>query len=77
MKEAGAKGLMAPAVLEALAGHSAGNLRVLMNMAADLLDAAIEKEVERIDEQLFFETFESLVPESKARARPRSRAKAG
>jgi hypothetical protein len=77
VQEAGAPGLLVPAVLEALSGHAAGNLRVLMNMAADLLDAAVEKEVERIDEQLFFDTFESLAPAALPKRKGRSRARSG
>ena len=42
-------------------GHAAGNLRLLMNMANDLLAAAVHQEREQIDEKLFFEVF-SLDP---------------
>jgi len=50
--------LMTPQVQTALCEHAAGNLRLLMNMANELLDAAVRREVDQIDEKLFFETFE-------------------
>ena len=72
LDEAGAEKLLSPAVREALVGHAAGNPRVLMHMASELLEVAVQKEVEHIDEQLFFETFEPASPTREKR--PRSRA---
>jgi hypothetical protein len=43
--------------LQTLCEHAAGNLRLLMNMANDLLAAALHQEREQIDEKLFFEVF--------------------
>jgi general secretion pathway protein A len=54
---AGNSKLMSSSVLQALCEHAAGNLRLLMNMANDLLTAAIQKEREQIDEKFFFEVF--------------------
>ena len=48
-------------LLQTLCEHAAGNLRLLMNMANDLLAAALHQEREQIDEKLFFEVF-SLDP---------------
>jgi type II secretory pathway predicted ATPase ExeA len=76
LAEAGAEKLLMPAVREALVGHAAGNLRVLMNMASDLLEVAVQKEVDRIDEKHFFEVFESLAPARDKRGKSRSRAAA-
>ena len=45
-------------VISALCEHATGNYRVLMNMANDLLANALEKEIETIDEKLFFEVFD-------------------
>jgi len=58
LDKAGNPRLMTPQVQTALCEHAAGNLRLLMNMANELLDAAVRREVDQIDEKLFFETFE-------------------
>ena len=61
LKMAGNPKLMSLSLLQTLCEHAAGNLRLLMNMANDLLAAALEQEREQIDEKLFFEVF-SLAP---------------
>lgn len=53
-----------------LAEHAAGNYRVLMNLADELLTIAAERELPRLDEKLFLETFAPPTP-SKANARKR------
>jgi type II secretory pathway predicted ATPase ExeA len=58
LKEAGNPRLMSEAVIVALAEHAAGNFRVLTNMANDLLALAVRREVDQIDEKLFFEAFD-------------------
>ena len=57
LKMAGNAKLMSPSLLQTLCEHAAGNLRLLMNMANDLLAAAVHQEREQIDERLFFEVF--------------------
>jgi type II secretory pathway predicted ATPase ExeA len=57
LKMAGNAKLMSPSLLQTLCEHAAGNLRLLMNMANDLLAAAVEQERDQIDEKLFFEVF--------------------
>lgn len=57
LKKAGNARLIAPALIDTLAEHAAGNYRVLMNMANDLLTAALRRELDEIDEKLFFEVF--------------------
>ena len=57
LKMAGNAKLMSPSLLQTLCEHAAGNLRLLMNMANDLLAAALHQEREQIDEKLFFEIF--------------------
>jgi type II secretory pathway predicted ATPase ExeA len=57
LKMAGDAKLMSPSLLQTLCEHAAGNLRLLMNMANDLLAAAVHQEREQIDEKLFFEVF--------------------
>jgi type II secretory pathway predicted ATPase ExeA len=57
IKMAGNPKLMTPGLLQALCEHAAGNLRLLMNMANDLLAAACQQEREALDEKLYFEVF--------------------
>ena len=57
LKMAGNPKLLSPSLLQTLCEHAAGNLRLLMNMANDLLAAALQQEREQIDEKLFFEVF--------------------
>jgi general secretion pathway protein A len=54
---AGNQQLMTAALTRTLSEHAAGNLRLLMNMANDLLLAACRQEREQIDEHLYFEVF--------------------
>lgn len=57
LKAAGNPKLMSGGLLQALCEHAAGNLRLLMNMAHDLLSAAAQQERDQLDEKLFFEVF--------------------
>ena len=57
LKAAGNPGLLTPSLISTLCEHAAGNLRLLMNMANDLLAAASHQERERLDEKLYFEVF--------------------
>ena len=57
MKKAGNPQLIPASLVDTLAEHAAGNYRVLMNMANDLLAAALQREADHIDEKLFFEVF--------------------
>jgi type II secretory pathway predicted ATPase ExeA len=61
LKAAGNPKLLTPSLIQTLCEHAAGNLRLLMNMANDLLVAASQQEREVIDEKLYFEVF-SLDP---------------
>ncbi len=58
LRQAGNPGLISKPVINALCEHCAGNYRVLMNMANDLLAAALQREADQIDEKLFFEVFD-------------------
>jgi general secretion pathway protein A len=40
-----------------LADHAAGNQRVLMNLADELLTVAADRELPRLDEKLFLDVF--------------------
>jgi type II secretory pathway predicted ATPase ExeA len=57
LKAAGNPKLLSSSLIQTLCEHAAGNLRLLMNMANDLLVAASQQEREVIDEKLYFEVF--------------------
>jgi len=61
LKNAGNPRLLSPSLIQTLCEHAAGNLRLLTNMANELLAAASHQEREQIDEKLYFELF-SLTP---------------
>ena len=56
LQQAGAPTLMTAEVIATLCDHAQGNPRALMIMAAELLEAAAQREARQIDEALFFET---------------------
>jgi type II secretory pathway predicted ATPase ExeA len=58
LKKAGNPRLISEPVVNALCEHAAGNYRSLMNMANDLLAAALQRQADQIDEKLFFEVFD-------------------
>lgn len=64
--QAGAAHLMTQTLMETLVDHAAGNLRLLNNMAAELLARGAEKQVKQLDEKLFMEVF-SRQPASRNR----------
>lgn len=72
LTQAGNPQLMTDALIETLADHAAGNYRVLCSMASELLDAAAQRELPRIDEKLFIETFASQTSSSPRRRSLRS-----
>ena len=55
--QAGHPQLMSPELISTLAAHALNNLRVLNHMAAELLTAAAQRNLPRIDESLYFELF--------------------
>ena len=57
LDQAGNGQLMTAELICTLAAHAANNLRVLNQMAAELLAAAAEQNLSRIDESLFFQLF--------------------
>jgi len=57
LKTAGNPKLLSTSLVQTLCEHAAGNLRLLMNMANDLLAAACQQERDVIDEKLYFEVF--------------------
>ena len=65
MDKAGATELMTHELTRTLCEHAGGNLRTLVNMAAELLDAAAERQITTLNEDLFFEVFaRSVKPKS-------------
>jgi len=67
LDQAGNGQLMSNELIQTLASHAANNLRVLNQMAAELLSAAAERNLPRIDESLFFELFSPTGPKSHRR----------
>lgn len=57
LQSAGNPKLFSAPLSQTLCEHSAGNLRLLMNLANDLLAAALRQERETLDEKLYFEVF--------------------
>jgi hypothetical protein len=57
LDQAGNSQLMSDELIRTLAAHAANNLRVLNQMAAELLAAAAQQNLPRIDESLFFQLF--------------------
>jgi len=67
--QAGNAKLMTAELMTTLCHHAAGNLRVLMTMANELLDAGIQRDARELDEKLYLEVFQ--VPESLRRGKRR------
>lgn len=61
LNQAGAPQLMTKSLTTALVEHCTGNLRVLNNMSAELLEVGVQRELSQLDEKLFIEIF-SLKP---------------
>lgn len=59
---AGAPQLMTSELKTTLAEHAAGNYRVMMNLGDELLVAAAERDLPRLDEKLYFDLFAAPIP---------------
>jgi type II secretory pathway predicted ATPase ExeA len=57
LTQAGHSQIMTVELMQTLAAHAAGNLRVLTHMAAELLSTGAERNLPRLDESLYFELF--------------------
>lgn len=57
MAEAGNANLMTPPLRHTLCDHAAGNYRILMTLAAELLSVAAQRELPVLDEKLYLEVF--------------------
>jgi type II secretory pathway predicted ATPase ExeA len=69
LKKAGAPKLLTENLQDALVEHAAGNFRVLMTMAGELLMAACEQELAVIDEKLFLELFQERSSSRRSKTR--------
>ena len=71
LSKAGNASLLTAELMETLVDHAAGNHRVLMGMAADLLAHGMARQVQRLDEKLFLELYQPTRPlaNSKKKAR--------
>jgi general secretion pathway protein A len=67
---AGNPSLMADELKATLADHAAGNYRVLMNLAEELLCVTADRDLPRLDEKLFLDVF-GQTPKPKSPARKR------
>ena len=67
LKKAGNPNLLSTTLQNTLVEHSAGNYRVLMMLAGELLMAACEREMTQIDEKLYFELYNTKAPKRSAR----------
>lgn len=70
LKEAGADHLMSATLKETLVEHAGGNLRMLNNMAAELLAKAAQEELTQMDEKLFLSTFTQGKSSAKRKKQP-------
>ena len=73
LAKAGNASLMTPELIDTLVDHAAGNYRLLMTMAAELLAYGMAEEVERLDEKFYLEVFHS---QPRARTAPKKKARA-
>jgi general secretion pathway protein A len=69
---AGNPSLMTTELKVTIAEHAAGNYRVMMNIAEELLVGAAERELPRLDEKLYFDVFQPAAP---AKTRPAAKKK--
>lgn len=62
LEVAGNPSLMTTELKATLADHAAGNYRVLVNLADELLSIALDRELPRLDEKLYLEAFGQPAP---------------
>jgi len=76
LEESGNGQLMTKGLISTLCQHAAGNLRILMMMANEMLDMGLQLEREQLDEKLYLEIYSSprpKRPEKKSKVRSRRR----
>jgi general secretion pathway protein A len=67
LKKAGNPQLLSPSLQDTLVEHAAGNFRVLMTLAGELLMVACERDLSQIDEKLFFDLYDTRAPKRSPR----------
>lgn len=70
--EAGNAQLLTPDLVRTLAEHGAGNLRMTMGLAAELLEAAVARDARRLDEKLYLDVF-AVTPGGSGARKPQGR----
>ena len=65
---AGNASLMTPELCQTLCDHAVGNYRILTTMAGELLATAAQRELPRLDEKLYLESFGNTSTASRQRA---------
>ena len=73
LEAAGNPALMTTELKNALCEHALGNLRSLCLMAAELLAAGTQREVEQLDEKLFLDVYQPAAPRASRRPKAKSR----
>jgi len=68
LEQAGKPTLMTPQLTYTLCEHAMGNPRVLMNMAQELLVAALQRQLPQLDEKLYLELFAPSAKTQRQRA---------
>lgn len=68
---AGNPGLMTTELKVTIAEHAAGNYRVMMNIADELLAAAAERDLPNLDEKLYFDVFQTPAPKPRPTSKKR------
>jgi type II secretory pathway predicted ATPase ExeA len=71
LSKAGNATLMTPELMDTLVDHCAGNYRLLMTMAAELLAHGMAREIERLDEKVYLEVFQPQQPRPVAKKKVR------
>jgi len=69
LSSAGTPGLMTPSLKQTLCERAGGNYRVMTNLGAQLLTAAMQRQVMQLDDKLFLELFATPTSASKPSAR--------
>jgi general secretion pathway protein A len=66
MKVAGNAKLMTSELLAAICEHGLGNYRIVVNIANELLSHAAQRELDVLDEKLYFDVFNQTSPPAEA-----------
>ena len=70
LETAGNARLLTPGLQQTLCEHAAGNLRLLLNMANDLLVTACNQNLETLDDKLYLQVFSPEPKPAQRRLRP-------